>query len=121
MIKSELILRIAEQNPHLYEQDVEAIVNTILGRISDVLAVGDRVELRGFGAFTVKSRAARAGRNPKTGEAVTVADKLVLSFKPGKPMQARLNAPQALACAGQDRGNGRNGSCAARGVILGLS
>lgn len=92
MIKSELILRIAEQNPHLYEREIEAIVNTILGRISDALVAGDRVELRGFGAFTVKPRGARMGRNPKTGAAVPVADKLVLAFKTGKTMQARLNA-----------------------------
>ncbi|WP_264051626.1 integration host factor subunit beta [Methylobacterium flocculans] len=97
MIKSELILRIAEQNPHLYERDVEALVNTILGRISDALVAGDRVELRGFGAFSAKSRGARIGRNPKTGEAVSVADKRVLTFKTGKGMQARLNASEAPA------------------------
>ena len=100
MIKSELILRIAEQNPHLYEKEVEAVVNTILNRISDALVAGDRVELRGFGAFTVKPREARTGRNPKTGEAVTVADKLILGFKTGKGMQAHLNASEAQALAG---------------------
>ena len=97
MIKSELILRIAEQNPHLYERDVEAVVNAILNRISDALVAGDRVELRGFGAFSVKPREARTGRNPKTGEAVTVADKLILRFKTGKVMQALLNASEAPA------------------------
>ena len=65
MIKSELVLRIAEQNPHLYEKDAEAVVNTILGRISDALVAGDRVELRGFGAFTIRSRNARLGREPQ--------------------------------------------------------
>lgn len=99
MIKSELILRVAAQNPHLYERDVEAIVNTILGRISDALVAGDRVELRGFGAFTVRARVARTGRNPRTGETVPVGDKLVPAFKPGKGMQARLNAPGAPAPA----------------------
>ena len=99
MIKSELILRIAEQNPHLYERDVEALVNTILNRISDALVAGDRVELRGFGAFAVKARGARTGRNPKTGEAVPVADKRVLTFKTGKGMQARLNASETPAPA----------------------
>ena len=99
MIKSELILHIAEQNPHLYEREVEAVVNTILGRISDALVAGDRVELRGFGAFSVKARAARTGRNPKTGEAVSVADKRVLIFKTSKGMQARLNASEAPALA----------------------
>jgi integration host factor subunit beta len=92
MIKSELILHIAEQNPHLYGTDVEAIVNTILGRIADALVAGDRVELRGFGAFTVKTRNARTGRNPKTGAAVSIEDKRIPVFKTGKTMQARLNA-----------------------------
>ena len=106
MIKSELILRIAEQNPHLYERDVEAVVNAILGRISDALVAGDRVELRGFGAFTVKVREARTGRNPKTGEAVPVADKRVLTFKTGKGMQGRLNAAEAPSPA-EVGGDGR--------------
>ena len=91
MIKSQLIARIAEQNPHLRERDVEAVVNTILMQISDALVAGDRVELRGFGVFTVKARNARTGRNPKTGEAVAVTDKLLPAFKPGRPMQVRLN------------------------------
>jgi len=91
MIKSELILRIAEQNPHLYEKDAEAIVNTILGQISDALVAGDRVELRGLGTFSLKTRGAREGRNPKTGVAVSVAEKKTVAFKPGKGMQARLN------------------------------
>jgi len=81
-----------QQNPHLYERNVEAIVNTILGRISDALAAGDRVELRGFGAFTVKTRNARTGRNPKTGAAVSIEDKRIPVFKTGRTMQARLNA-----------------------------
>jgi integration host factor subunit beta len=72
MIKSELVLKIAEQNPHLYQRDVENIVNAILDTIADALARGDRVELRGFGAFSVKKRDARTGRNPRTGEAVSV-------------------------------------------------
>lgn len=95
MLKSQLIARVAEQNPHLYDRDVEAVVNTILNRISDALVAGDRVELRGFGAFTVKARGSRTGRNPKTGEAVPVADKMVPAFKPGKTMQARLNTSEA--------------------------
>lgn len=97
MLKSELILRIAEQNPHLYERDVEAVVNAILNRISDALVAADRVQLRGFGAFGVKARAARTGRNPKTGESVPVADKRILTFKTGKGMNARLNASEAPA------------------------
>lgn len=91
MIKSELILRIAEQNPHLYERDAEAIVNTILDRISDALVAGDRVELRGLGIFSLRARGAREGRNPKTGVAVPIAEKKTVAFKPGKGMHTRLN------------------------------
>ncbi len=95
MIKSELVLKIAERNPHLYQRDVETIVNAILDTIADAMARGDRFELRGFGAFSVKSRDARTGRNPRTGEAVEVAEKAVPVFKTGKEMRARLNADTA--------------------------
>ena len=91
MLKSELIERIAEQNPHLYERDVEIIVNTILGTITAALARGDRVELRGFGMFTVKRRHARTGRNPRNGERVAVPEKGALAFKPSQDMHRRLN------------------------------
>lgn len=91
MIKSELVLRIAEQNPHLYQRDVETIVNAILDTIADALARGDRVELRGFGAFSVKRRDARTGRNPRTGAAVSVQEKAIPVFKTGKEMRQRLN------------------------------
>jgi integration host factor subunit beta len=91
MIKSELVLRIAEQNPHLYQRDVENIVNAILDTIVDALARGDRVELRGFGAFSVKKRDARVGRNPRTGETVDVSEKVIPVFKTGKEMRTRLN------------------------------
>ena len=94
MIKSELILRIAESNPHLYQRDVENIVNAILDEITAALARGDRVELRGFGAFSVKNRAARAGRNPRTGDKVAVEEKVVPFFKTGKDMRDRLNQPR---------------------------
>ena len=97
MVKSELILRIAEQNQHLYEKEVKAVVNTILGRISDALVAGDRVELRGLGTFTVKPRGARTGRNPRTSDAVTIPGRLMPAFKVGKAMQARLNASEASA------------------------
>ena len=97
MIKSELILCIAEQNPHLYEREVEAVVNTILERISGALVAGNRVELRGLGTFSLRARAARQGRNPKTGAAVPIAEKKTVAFKPGKGMQARLNPSQAPA------------------------
>jgi integration host factor subunit beta len=91
MIKSELVLRIANRNPHLYLRDVEKIVNAILDEITSALARGDRVELRGFGAFSVKHRDARVGRNPRTGAHVPVDEKSVPFFKTGKEMRERLN------------------------------
>jgi integration host factor subunit beta len=93
MIKSELVQRIASQNPHLYQRDVENIVNAILGEIVAAMARGDRVELRGFGAFSVKNRPARMGRNPRTGAHVSVEKKSVPFFKTGKEMRERLNRP----------------------------
>jgi integration host factor subunit beta len=91
MIKSELVQRIADRNPHLYLRDVEKIVNAILDEITGALARGDRVELRGFGAFSVKHRDARVGRNPRTGAHVSVDEKAVPFFKTGKEMRERLN------------------------------
>jgi integration host factor subunit beta len=91
MIKSELVQRITTQNPHLYQRDVENIVNAILGEIIAAMARGDRVELRGFGAFSVKHRPARTGRNPRTGAHVKVDEKSVPFFKTGKEMRERLN------------------------------
>ncbi|MBT3400431.1 MAG: integration host factor subunit beta [Rhodospirillaceae bacterium] len=91
MTKSELIQRLAERNPHLLQRDAERIVATILEEITAALARGDRVELRGFGAFSVKQRAARTGRNPRTGEAVDVDAKVVPYFKTGKELRERLN------------------------------
>jgi integration host factor subunit beta len=96
MIKSELVLKLAEKNPHLYQRDVENIVNAILDTIADALARGDRVELRGFGAFSVKKREARTGRNPRTGEAVAVSEKAIPVFKTGKEMRVRLNMSQPV-------------------------
>jgi len=93
MIKSELVQRIAEQNPHLYQRDVEKIVNSILGEIVIALARGDRVEMRGFGVFSVRHRPARVGRNPRTGNQVAVDRKAVPFFKAGKEMRQRLNRP----------------------------
>ncbi|HEX6217953.1 MAG TPA: integration host factor subunit beta [Sphingomicrobium sp.] len=91
MIKSELIQIIAQENPHLYQRDIERIINTIFGEIGSALARGDRVELRGFGAFSVKSRPSRTGRNPRTGAPVNVAAKRVPFFKTGKELRERLN------------------------------
>ena len=93
MIKSELVQRIATANPHLYQRDVENIVNAILDEIVAAMARGDRVELRGFGAFSVKHRPARTGRNPRTGAHVSVEQKRVPFFKTGKEMRERLNRP----------------------------
>ena len=95
MIKSELVQRIAGQNPHLYQRDIENIVNAVLGEITSALARGDRVELRGFGAFSVKHRPARTGRNPRTGAHVSVDQKSVPFFKTGKEMRERLNKTPA--------------------------
>src|SRR4029079_19809775 len=91
MTKSELIAELAANNPHLTGADVELIVATIFDEITGALARGERVELRGFGAFTVKRRNARTGRNPRTGEAVTVDEKAVPFFKAGKELRERVN------------------------------
>jgi integration host factor subunit beta len=91
MTKSELIQRLAERNPHLYQRDVERIVSTVFDEIAAALSSGDRVELRGFGAFSVKRRGARMGRNPRTGESVQVGEKHIPFFKTGKELRERLN------------------------------
>ncbi|MBD8907761.1 MULTISPECIES: HU family DNA-binding protein [Methylorubrum] len=98
MIRSELVTRLAAQNPHLYEKDCEAVVSAVLARIEDALVAGDRVEIRGFGAFSTKDIRARQGRNPRTGESVLVAEKKAVQFRPGKGMRQRLKAmtPDAL-------------------------
>jgi integration host factor subunit beta len=91
MIRSELIQKLSEDNPHLYQRDVERIVNAIFEEIIEAMASGNRVELRGFGAFSVKQRDARVGRNPRTGESVAVDQKHVPFFKAGKLLRDRLN------------------------------
>ena len=91
MTKSELIQKLADRNPHLFLRDVEKLVDTVFDEISAALAKGDRVELRGFGAFSVKSRDARVGRNPRTGETVKVDAKRLPFFKTGKGLRERLN------------------------------
>ncbi|MGB0497689.1 MAG: integration host factor subunit beta [Rubricella sp.] len=91
MIKSELIQKLAEENPHLYHRDVERLVNTVFDEIIEALADGKRVELRGFGAFSVKKRDARTGRNPRSGQEVEVEEKYVPFFKVGKLLRERLN------------------------------
>jgi integration host factor subunit beta len=90
MLKSDLIQRILSQNPHLYQRDIEKVVNTVLGEIVEAFGRGDRVELRGFGAFSTKVRAARQGRNPRTGVSVTVPQRAFTAFRISKEMFARL-------------------------------
>jgi integration host factor subunit beta len=91
MIKSELVERIADQNPHLYRRDVESIVNAILDAIIAAMAHGERIELRGFGNFSVRHRSARPGRNPRTGMTISVKEKSMPYFKSGKEIRQRLN------------------------------
>lgn len=97
MTKSELIAELSAANTHLLSRDVELIVATIFNEITAALARGERVELRGFGAFTVKRRDARTGRNPRTGEAVPVDEKAVPFFKAGKELRERVNAGKPAA------------------------
>ena len=92
LIKSQLIQNITEANPHLFVRDVERIVNTIFNEISNSLASGRRVELRGFGAFSVQHRKERVGRNPRTGESVNVEEKYIPRFKTGKELRLKLNS-----------------------------
>ena len=91
MIRSELVARIAEQNPHLHARDVEAVVDTILDRIGQALVDGNRVELRGFGTFEPRRREARSGRNPRTQAEVNVAARTTVQFRPAKAVHDRLN------------------------------
>ena len=92
VIKSELIEKLAAENTHMTHAEVERVVNVVLGRMTESLSDGGRVELRGFGAFSVRSRPARVGRNPRTGETVEVPAKAVPFFKSGKELRERLNA-----------------------------
>jgi len=116
VIKSELIARIAVGNHHLFHKDIERIVNVILDEIVEALSRGDRVELRGFGAFTVKHRAPRTGRNPRTGATVKVDEKFVPFFKSGRELRDRLNRHEKTAAktAAKPAGKaaGKNGKAA---------
>ena len=91
MTNSDMIKRLADANPHLFQRDIEKIVSTVFDEVTAALARGDRVELRGFGAFSVRERNSRVGRNPRTGEEVEVPDKVVPYFKTGKELRERLN------------------------------
>ena len=92
LIKSQLVQNITDQNPHLYIKDVERIINSIFSEITKSLAEGRRVELRGFGAFSVQKRKERIGRNPRTGDAVNVSAKYIPRFKQGQELRIKLNS-----------------------------
>lgn len=94
MIKSELIQEMSARSPHLYQQDIERIVNVVLDEVVNSLKDGGRVELRGFGTFSARSRNSRMGRNPRTGSSVEVIAKRALYFRPGRELRDRLNAPK---------------------------
>ncbi len=91
MTKSELIQRLSQKYPHLYQRDIEILVNTILNEISGALAEGSRVELRGFGAFSVRERDPRTARNPKNGEVVSIGTRHAIYFRTGKELRERIN------------------------------
>lgn len=91
MIKSELVQKLADENPNLFHRDIEKIVSILFEEIAESLARGERVELRGFGAFSVKHRPARVGRNPRSGEPVRINEKFAPFFKAGKELRDRLN------------------------------
>jgi integration host factor subunit beta len=94
MIKSELVQKLSAQCPHLYQRDLERIVNIVLDQVTNSLKDGGRVELRGFGSFSAKSRRARVGRNPRTGSSVEVIAKRAIYFRPGKELRDRLKSPK---------------------------
>ena len=108
MTRSELIAGLAEDNPHLTVADVEKIVSALFDEMTVALSRGERVELRGFGAFTVKRRQARSGRNPRTGETVEVAQKSVPFFKAGKELRERINKPAPAAAAAKKNGGAKS-------------
>jgi integration host factor subunit beta len=100
MTKSQLIERIAQQAPHIPPRRIEAIVNAVFEQMTESLRTGERIELRGFGCFTVKTRRARLARNPKTGESVSVPRRVALAFAAGKELRERINrAPEPPAPA----------------------
>ncbi len=103
LIKSKLIQIITEKNPHLFVRDVERIVATIFNEITNSLAEGKRVELRGFGAFSIQKRKERIGRNPRTGEAVMVDAKSIPRFKTGKELRLKLNSKKSIPTPSEDQ------------------
>lgn len=106
MIKSELVQKLADENPNLFHRDIERVVSIFFQEIADSLARGERVELRGFGAFSVKHRMARTGRNPRSGEPVEIEEKRAPFFKSGKELRDRLNAQAAAEASGDASSSG---------------
>ena len=92
MTKSELIDALAKKQPHLALKDVELAVKCIIEKMNQALSSGERIEIRGFGSFSLHKRPPRMGRNPKTGESVALAEKHVPHFKPGKELRVRVDA-----------------------------
>lgn len=114
MIKSELVTRLALQNPHMFQREVEGAVNAVVDEIAEALRNRNRVELRGFGAFSVRVRRARTGRNPRTGEPVEVNEKAAPFFRVGKEMRDRINAIAAASNGRKAHGNATSRRPAAR-------
>lgn len=96
MTKSELVLRLSKRYPHLYQRDIETLVNTIFDDISETLIDGGRVELRGFGAFSIRKREARKARNPKNGQEVRIGERFAIYFRTGKELRERINKPPVM-------------------------
>ena len=91
MVKSELVRALSEKLPELQQRDVELALNCILGQMADALVQGERIEIRGFGSFEIRHRPPRIGRNPRTGESLSLPAKVTVHFKPGKEMRDRVN------------------------------
>ena len=100
MTKSELVLRLAKKYPHLYQRDIETLVNTVFDNISTTLVEGGRVELRGFGAFSIRKREARKARNPKNGQEVFIGERFAIYFRTGKELRERINKAPVMTQSG---------------------
>lgn len=97
MTKSELVLRLSKRYPHLYQRDIETLVSTIFDDISETLVGGGRVELRGFGAFSIRKRDSRKARNPKNGQEVSIGERFAIYFRTGKELRERINKASVIA------------------------
>ena len=107
MTKSELIAKLAERNPRLVARDADEAVNTMLDAMTDALAGGQRIEIRGFGSFALNYRPPRVGRNPKSGDRVQVPAKYVPHFKAGKELRERVDGTESPGAGnGADEGEG---------------